>query len=149
MDGRWEVAAQIWEERGCPYEVALARAGANDECALREALSSLHRLGAHAAARIVARRLRELGAHDLPRGPRASTQSNDAHLTARELEILELTVQGLRNADIAARLYLSPKTVEHHISAILAKLHVRSRVDAVAHALASGLVPASASHTIS
>jgi DNA-binding CsgD family transcriptional regulator len=144
MAGQWEAAAQYWERRGCPYEAALARAGADDEGALREALSALQRLGAHATARVVARRLRELGAHDLPRGPRASTLSNDAHLTAREREVLDFMVQGIRNADIAARLYLSSKTVEHHISAILAKLEVRSRAEAIAHALAHGLVPAEA-----
>jgi predicted ATPase/DNA-binding CsgD family transcriptional regulator len=140
--GHWDAAAKYWERRGCPYDAALARVGADGEGTLREALSALQRLGAHATARVVARRLRELGAHDLPRGPRASTLSNDAHLTARELEVLELMVQGLRNAAIAARLYLSSKTVEHHISAILAKLEVHSRAEATAHALAHGLVPA-------
>ncbi|HEV2405653.1 MAG TPA: response regulator transcription factor, partial [Ktedonobacterales bacterium] len=140
MDGDWEAAARSWEERGCPYEAALARAGATDERTLRAALSALQALDAHATARVVARRLRELGARDLPRGPRASTRANDSHLTARELEVLEFVVQGFRNADIAARLYLSPKTVEHHISAILAKLGVGSRTEAIAHALAHGLV---------
>jgi DNA-binding CsgD family transcriptional regulator len=148
MSGHWEAAAHQWERRGCPYEAALARAGADDESVLREALSALQRLGAHATAHVVARRLRELGAHDLPRGPRASTRSNDAHLTAREREVLELMAQGLRNADIAARLYLSSKTVEHHISAILAKLDVRSRAEAIAHALAHGLVPSDAPRTV-
>jgi DNA-binding NarL/FixJ family response regulator len=104
-------------------------------------LSTLRHLGAHATARIVARRLRELGAHDLPHGPRASTLSNSAYLTARELEVLELIILGLRNADIAARLYLSTKTVEHHVSAILAKLDAHSRAEAVRVAYQRGLVP--------
>jgi DNA-binding CsgD family transcriptional regulator/tetratricopeptide (TPR) repeat protein len=141
MSGHWEAAAQEWECRGCPYEAALARAGADDESVLREALSALQRLGGHATARVVARRRRELGAHDLPRGPRASTLSNNAYLTARELEVLELMIQGLRNADIAARLYLSSKTVEHHVSAILAKLDARSRGEAVRVAYQRGLIP--------
>jgi DNA-binding CsgD family transcriptional regulator len=141
MSGHWEAAAQQWERRGCPYEAALARAGADDESVVREALSALQRLGAQATARVVARRLRELGAHDLPRGPRANTVSNNAHLTARELEVLELMIQGLRNADIAARLYVSSKTVEHHVSAILAKLDARSRAEAVHVAYQRGLVP--------
>ncbi|MFI5274910.1 MAG: ATP-binding protein, partial [Ktedonobacterales bacterium] len=134
IGGHWEAAAHDWERRGCPYEAALARAGSDDEGALREAHAALRHLGAYATARVVARRLRELGAHDLPRGPRASTRSNEAHLTARELEVLALIVQGLRNADMATRLYLSPKTVDHHISAILAKLQVRSRAEAIAQA---------------
>lgn len=144
MAGEWQAAARLWEQRGCPYEVALAQAESNDEAALREALASLQRLGAQATARIVTRKLRRLGAHDLPRGPRASTQANDALLTAREREVLALICQGLRNADIASRLYLAPKTVEHHISAILAKLQARSRAEAVAVAHARGLVSADA-----
>jgi DNA-binding CsgD family transcriptional regulator len=144
MAGDWQAAARLWEQRGCPYEAALARAEANDEAALRDALATLQRLGAQAAARIVTRKLRRLGAHDLPRGPRASTQANGALLTARECEVLALISQGLRNADIATRLYLAPKTVEHHISAILAKLQARSRAEAVAVAYARGLIPADA-----
>jgi DNA-binding NarL/FixJ family response regulator len=67
-------------------------------------------------------------------------------LTARELEVLHLIAQGLRTADIATHLYLSPKTVEHHIAAILAKLQVRSRAEVTAYALAHGLVPTGAAH---
>jgi len=72
---------------------------------------------------------------------RASTLSNSAYLTVRELEVLNLMIQGLRNADIAARLYVSSKTVEHHVSAILAKLDARSRAEAVHVAYQRGLVP--------
>lgn len=140
MSGDWEAAARAWERRGCPYEAALARAGADDEHALRESLAALRELGAHATARVLARRLRDLGVRDLPRGPRASTRANDAHLTARELEVLELVVQGLRNGEIASRLSLAPKTVDHHISAIFAKLEVTARAEAMAQALARGLV---------
>ena len=143
LAGEWQAAARMWEQRGCPYEAAAALAGANDEAALRDALACLQRLGAQATARIVTWKLRRLGAHDLPRGPRASTQANDALLTTREREVLALISQGLRNADIASQLFLSPKTVEHHISAILAKLQARSRVEAMAVARARGLVPAS------
>lgn len=149
LSGQWEAAAQRWERRGCLYEAALARAGTDDEDALRAALTTLQGLGAQGAARIVARRLRERGARALPRGPRPSTRSNGAHLTARELEILKLIVQGLRNADIATRLYLSPKTVEHHISAILAKLGANSRAEAIASAFARGLVSATSAATTS
>lgn len=142
--GDWEAATRMWEARDCPYEAALARMGASEEVPLREALTILRRLGAHATARIVMRRLREFGARDLPRGPRASTRANEAHLTTRELDVLALVAEGLRNADIAAGLTLSPKTVDHHLSAILAKLGVRSRAQAIAQAHALHLLPAGA-----
>ena len=73
------------------------------------ALEELQRLGASPAAAIVARRLRERGASGLPRGPRPATRQNPASLTARELEVLALVAEGLRNAEIAERLFLSQK----------------------------------------
>jgi DNA-binding CsgD family transcriptional regulator len=137
LSGQWARAAEVWIDRGCPYEAALALAGANDLDALRRALSELQRLGGRAAASIVARRLRELGARGLPRGPRPGTRANAARLTARQLEILELLTQGLRNAEIAERLSLSIRTVDHHVSAVLDKLGARSRTEA--GRLAAGL----------
>ena len=68
----------------------------------------------------------------VPRGLRDSTRNNPHGLTKREAEILELLSEGLRNSSIAKRLFLSPKTVDHHVSAILAKLGVPSRAEAVA-----------------
>lgn len=143
IEGRWAEAARFWDARSCSYDAALARASSHDEGALRDALANLQRLGAHATARVVARRLRALGVRDLPRGPRASTQANEAHLTARELNVLDLVTQGLNNTDIATSLYLSPKTVERHISAIFAKLGVRTRAEAMAQARNRHLIPLS------
>jgi DNA-binding CsgD family transcriptional regulator/tetratricopeptide (TPR) repeat protein len=137
--GDWKRAADLWAELGCPYEHALALADADDDETLRRALEELQQLGARPAAAIVARRLRERGAHGLPRGPRPGTQQNPANLTSRELEILALVAQGLRNKDIAEQLFLSERTVAHHVSAILRKLDVRTRGEASAAAMRLGI----------
>jgi DNA-binding CsgD family transcriptional regulator/tetratricopeptide (TPR) repeat protein len=138
--GDWARAAELWDEIGCPYEAAMALAGADDEEALRRSLDELQRLGARPAADIVARRLRERGARGLPRGPYRATRGNPAHLTPRELEVLALVAQGLHNPEIADRLFLSPRTVDRHVSALLHKLHVRTRVEAGVEAIRLGVL---------
>ena len=140
MTGDWAAAAQLWREIGCPYEAALALGGADEEPALRQALEELRDLGARPATAIVARRLRALGVRGVPRGPRPSTQENPAGLTTRELEVLALVAEGLRNAEIAERLIVTRKTVDHHVSAILRKLDAPTRGQAAAAALRLGLL---------
>jgi DNA-binding CsgD family transcriptional regulator/tetratricopeptide (TPR) repeat protein len=137
--GRWREAASSWTELGCPYEAALALADGDAE-AQRAALHALTELGAARAAAIVARRLRERGVRGLPRGPRPATKASPAGLTERETEVLGLVAEGRQNAEIAERLVLSKRTVDHHVSAILRKLNARTRGEAVANAAQLGLV---------
>ena len=140
LAGDWERAAELWVELGCPYEAALALGDADDEDALRRSFEALQRLGAPPAAALVARRLRARGARGVPRGPRPATRENPANLTARELQVLGLVAQGLRNAEIAERLVVAEKTVDHHVSAVLRKLNVRTRAEAGAEAVRLRLV---------
>lgn len=126
LGGEARAAADAWDAHGCPYEVARALAEDGGTEALREALQGFERLGARPAALACARSLRALGV----RGPRPTTRANPGGLTARELEVLALLVEGLRNSEIAERLVITEKTAGHHVSAILGKLGVRSRHDA-------------------
>ena len=142
IEGEWSAAAARWRKLGCPYEAALALASTDDQQLQRRALGQLQALEARPASAIVARRLRQRGARRLPRGPRPQTRANPAGLTARELEVLPLVAEGLRNAQIAKRLVVSEKTVAHHVSAILRKLDVKTRGEAARAASQLGLTSA-------
>jgi DNA-binding CsgD family transcriptional regulator len=137
MRGDWRAAADCWQDLGCPYERGQALLE-GDLTAVREALDIFHTLGAAPAADWARQRLRQMGQARVPRGRRPSTRAHPAGLTAREAEILAMLALGLRNPQIADRLFVSPKTVEHHVSSILAKLDVASRGDAVTHARQQG-----------
>jgi DNA-binding CsgD family transcriptional regulator len=130
MQGDWGGSAAAWQQLGCPYEQALALLDGDEE-AQRAALDIFEQLGARSASELARRRLRAEGVRSLPRGPRAATRANPGGLTPRQLEILQLVAEGLRNPEIAERLCTTPKTVEHHVSAVLAKLAARSRAEAV------------------
>ncbi|MBK5332593.1 MAG: AAA family ATPase [Ilumatobacteraceae bacterium] len=134
VEGRFEAAASEWRSLGCPYEEALALCFSPLADDLEAGLGILDRLGATPARAAVTRDLRLAGRRNIPRGTRPTTRSNPAGLTARELEVARLLAEGLRNVDIAERLHVTPKTVDHHVSAVLAKLAVPNR-SAVAGAL--------------
>jgi DNA-binding CsgD family transcriptional regulator len=132
-------AADAWAALGCVYEAADALASSDDVDDLREALERLNEMGARPRAHQVARTLRDLGVREVPRGPRATTRSNPAGLTTREVEVAALLAAGLANSEIAERLVVSPKTVDHHVSSILSKLAVPSRRDVAQAAARLGL----------
>jgi DNA-binding NarL/FixJ family response regulator len=130
IGGDWRGAAELWRSLGAPYEHALELADSGRQPELLAALATLDGLGAQAAANLVRRELRRLGATRLPGRPRPRTRANPAGLTDRQLEVLALLAQGLTNAEIADRLVVSVRTVDHHVAAILAKLKVTSRREA-------------------
>jgi DNA-binding CsgD family transcriptional regulator len=140
LSGHWEKAAQLWTDLDCPYEAALVRLDAAEEGALREALSTFTGIGASAAARITRQRLRALGARSIPAGPRSATRGDPLGLTRREREVLAEICAGQTNAAIAAKLFISAKTVDHHVSAVLAKLGAPNRNAAAARAAKLGLL---------
>ncbi|MBN9107441.1 MAG: hypothetical protein J0I34_01555 [Pseudonocardia sp.] len=136
LAGDWQGAAAAWARMGDRYEQALEPADAPGVPPLLDALAILDDLGARPAAALVRRRLRDRGAAAVPRGRKPATRANPAGLTDRRLEILQLLAAGATNAENAARLVLSVRTVDHHVSAVLQKLGVGSRREA-AGALAS------------
>jgi DNA-binding CsgD family transcriptional regulator len=138
LEGAWRAAIDAWRALDAPYEAALA-ALPGDERAARDAVAALQRLGAAAAARAFARDRARHGAAAL-RGPRRSTLANAAGLTRREQEVLQHVAAGATNADIARALHLSQRTVEHHVSAILAKLGATTRTAAVDAARTAGVL---------
>jgi DNA-binding CsgD family transcriptional regulator/tetratricopeptide (TPR) repeat protein len=132
-------AAAAWERIGRPYDAALARAWSSDDADLKNALAGLDELDASAAAAAVRRRMKELGVKAIPRGPRAATRAAPAGLTPREQEVLALLADGLPDREISERLFISERTVHHHVSAVLSKMGVSSRTAAAREAARMGI----------
>ena len=129
-NGDWATAAEEFGSVGWNYDRALLLSLLDDERSLLEALAGARRLGATPLAGRAARRLRDLG-FAVPRGPRPTTRAHPAGLTARQRQVYELMAGGLTNAEIAERLVIAPKTVEHHVSAVLNKMRMIRRQDAI------------------
>ncbi len=140
IEGRTDEAAAIWEARGLPYERALALMHGSLADQL-EALEAFETLGASAVAARFRKRLREQGVA-VPRGKGRETRRHIAGLTARQAEVLRLLDEGLSNTEIADRLFVSLRTVESHVSAVLDKLDVSTREEAVSRARTEGLLGA-------
>jgi DNA-binding NarL/FixJ family response regulator len=142
LAGDHAAAAVHWERLGCDYYAALALHDSDCDEHLRDAITRFEALGADAAARRTRQRMKELGHRAVPTGARASTRRHPLGLTRREDEVLLLLSEGLTNEEIAARLVVSTRTVDHHVSAVLGKLAVGSRGAAAARARELGLLPA-------
>ena len=143
LDGDPAGAARAWTALGYRYEAALALANTDDDASARQGLSELRELGAQATLARITQTLRSRGVRGLPRGPRQTTAANPAGLTRREVEVVRLVALGLRDSEIAGELFLSEKTVGHHVSAVLRKLGVPNRVQAGIEAARLGLVDGS------
>ena len=139
LSGNCARAVELWDRLGYRYEAALALLDMNEEASLRESLFRLVDLGAEAAAHLVRRTMRDLGIRGIPTGARTATKAHPRGLTAREQQILQLLSEGQSNEEISATLFISVRTVEHHVSAILGKLGVSTRQSAAKEARRLGL----------
>ncbi|BCY13765.1 AAA family ATPase [Actinoplanes sp. L3-i22] len=130
LDGSAREAAQGWASAGFRYEAALALSHSTDAVDLLTAITDLDAIGAGPLARRLRQQLRDQGVTRIPRGPRPATRDNPGGLTGRQLEVLRLLAAGRSNAEIAAELVVSVRTVDAHVGAVLSKLGVHTRKDA-------------------
>jgi len=139
LDGRHGEAARAWTTLGAPYDAALALLHSGDPAEATTGLARLEALDVPATATRARGTLAARGIRSLPPRPRAGTAANPSGLTNRQLDVARLVARGLTNAELARELYISPKTADHHVSAVLAKLGMASRRDIVRAAGALGL----------
>jgi DNA-binding CsgD family transcriptional regulator len=134
--GDGAAAARMWEKLGYPVEAAVTAAGVPG-AALNESFTLLDEIGAVGVSAALRRRLRQLGVRGVPRGDRPSTSQHPDGLTRRQAEVLALLAKGMTDAAIARELFISARTASHHVSAILRKLGVANRGEAIAQILAA------------
>lgn len=142
--GNTEVSAipADWQRLGYPFEAAVSRvlSGEDDPArTLKLSLAELAEMGALSGVHFVQQRAAEanivLGTTGRKRGPYRAARAHPLGLTRREVDILKMIVEGAPNRDIAARLNRSLRTIEHHVSNILGKMSMESRVQAALHAI--------------
>ena len=138
FEGYPEKAAQLWLDLGCRYQAALTLHDTDDERLLRHALELFTELGATVAISVTRRKMRRAGIRSIPVGPRSATRAGPLGLTRREREVLTLVGEGLTSAQIAERLFISAKTVDHHVASAVGKLGAPSRAAAADRLRRSG-----------
>lgn len=132
LSGKLELAAEAWRAIGMPYAAALVSMQSDDAGLLGQAVHDLQAMGAEAGAAYARRRAAEVGGTGrLPRPRRGTYSAAREHplgLTRREQDVLRLIVRGCSNREISEELGRSPRTVEHHVSAVLSKLNAQNRM---------------------
>jgi DNA-binding CsgD family transcriptional regulator len=142
LAGDYAAAAAWWRAAGCPFDEAVTLTRSGERADLRDALALFVSIGADPAAALVRQLMRAAGEPSVPRGPRAATRANGKGLTPREAEVLALLRDGMSNEAISRELFISERTVHHHVSAVLSKLGVKTRADAARQADSLGLADA-------
>jgi len=139
LSGRHDEAATWWHHAGALFEECMAWGDSADLGQRARAVERLDLIEAHAVADRHRLELRRHGVAQVPQRPRESTRANPAGLTNRQLDVAKLVARGYTNAEIAGRLYISPKTADHHVSAVLSKLGMPHRRAVVVQASELGL----------
>lgn len=139
LDGRYREAAAWWRRAGSPFDEAMALLRSDEPDDQAAAIEAFDAMGASATADRARRELRRRGITSLPSRPRAATLSNPAGLTNRQLDVARLVARGLTNAELAQQLYISAKTADHHVSAVLGKLGLATRREVMRRAAEFGL----------